>query len=151
MKTTNATGVLDEGHDCRNLRVSLIQMDLLAPSEDFTFTKLTGGVSCDVWKVEFSGRKPLVVKRALSKLRVVADWRAPPERSAAEVAWLKLARTIVPENVPVVMGEYPADNMFAMEYLEPPQHPLWKAELAAGRADEDLARAVGEKLARIHA
>jgi len=51
----------------------------------FTLTRLSGGVSCDVWKVERPGAPPLVVKHALAKLRVAADWRAPPARAKAEV------------------------------------------------------------------
>jgi aminoglycoside phosphotransferase (APT) family kinase protein len=37
-----------------------------------------------------------------------------------------------------------------MEYLEPADYPLWKVELAAGRADPSFAMQVGERLARIH-
>jgi 5-methylthioribose kinase len=151
MKITNATGVMDDSGDYEDIRSSLVQMGLLAPAERFTYTNLTGGVSCDVWKVEIGGRDPIVVKRALPKLRVAADWHAPPERSVAEVAWLKLARTMIPDNVPAIVGEDPANNIFAMAYLEPLHHPLWKTELAAGRVEVDFARAVGEKLALVHA
>ena len=41
---------------------------------------LAGGVSSDIWLVQLPGR-PVCVKRALGRLRVKAEWRAPVERS----------------------------------------------------------------------
>ncbi|HEX4178388.1 MAG TPA: aminoglycoside phosphotransferase family protein [Rhizomicrobium sp.] len=116
-----------------------------------TLTRLSGGVSCDVWKVERPGASPLVVKHALAKLRVAADWRAPPARAKAEVDWFRLVETILPGQVPHVVADDLAHDSFAMEYLEPASHPLWKAELAAGRIDVGFAGRVGGDLAKIHA
>jgi 5-methylthioribose kinase len=113
-------------------------------------SRLSGGVSCDVWKVERPGAAPLVVKHALAKLRVAADWRAPPARAKAEVDWFRLVETIVPGHVPHVVADDLAHDSFAMEYLEPASHPLWKAELAAGRIDVAFAGRVGGDLAKIH-
>jgi fructosamine-3-kinase len=113
-------------------------------------TPMSGGVSCDVWRADLPGG-PVCVKQALPKLRVTADWRAPPERSEAEVAWFGLVAKIDPALVPKVLGEDRARHVFAMEYLEPASHPLWKAELAAGHVDRDFAAQVGASLARIHA
>ncbi len=92
-----------------------------------------------------------MVKRALPKLRVAADWRAPPERAAAEVAWIRLVAGIEPNWVPKILGEDRARHLFAMEFLPPEIYPVWKAELAAGRVDVAFAGAVGAALARIHA
>ena len=91
------------------------------------------------------------MKRALAKLRVAADWRAPPARAAAEVDWFKLVGEILPDAAPRVIGEDLAHDSFAMEYLEPSRHCLWKAELAAGRVAVDFAARVGTDLAKIHA
>jgi len=117
----------------------------------FTLTRLSGGVSCDVWKVERPGAPPLVVKHALAKLRVAADWRAPPARAKAEVDWFRLVETILPGQVPHVVADDLAHDSFAMEYLEPASHPLWKTELAAGHIDVAFAGRVGGDLAKIHA
>ena len=116
-----------------------------------TLTPLGGGVSCDVWLVEAPGRAAIVVKRALAKLRVKDDWRAPPERAAAEIDWFRLAEKILPGAAPKIMGEDAAHYMFAMEYLPPENHKLWKAELLAGHADAGFAAQVGAALAKIHA
>jgi aminoglycoside phosphotransferase (APT) family kinase protein len=110
---------------------------------------LSGGVSCDVYKVTAADRI-FVVKRALPKLRVAAEWRAPAERSHAEVAWMRLVGGIDPAWVPQIFGEDRARHIFAMEYFPPQTHPVWKGELAAGRADPVFAAAVGTALARIH-
>ena len=41
--------------------------------------------------------------------------------------------------------------VFAMDYLDPRSHPVWKSELRDGRVDPAVAAAVGRRLARIHA
>jgi aminoglycoside phosphotransferase (APT) family kinase protein len=110
---------------------------------------LSGGVSCDVYKITAPART-FVVKRALPKLRVAADWRASAERSHAEVAWMRLVGGINPDWVPQILGEDRRRHIFAMEYFPPETHPVWKAELASGRADPAFAAQVGVALARIH-
>ncbi len=136
-----------------SLVLPLRGMGLLREGETalVTFERLAGGVSSDVVRVEVEGRAPFVVKRSIPKLRVKADWRAPVERAAAEVAWLRLVAGIEPSWVPRVLGENQAQHVFAMEYLPPADHPVWKAELAAGRIDAGFAATVGAALARIHA
>jgi aminoglycoside phosphotransferase (APT) family kinase protein len=135
--------------DAEELAAALTRMGLLAAGGNFTAASLTGGVSCDVWLVERPDLPRLVVKRALARLRVAADWRAPPERWATEVAWLKLAGGIDPSTAPQILGEDRQAKMFAMAFLE--NLPLWKSELAAGRVDTGFAAVTGHKLATIHA
>jgi aminoglycoside phosphotransferase (APT) family kinase protein len=108
---------------------------------------LGGGVSCDVFAVDLAGRR-ICVKRALAKLRVEADWRAPAERAEAEVAWIRLVAGIDRAWVPAVLAQDPARHVFAMEFLP---YPVWKTELAEGRIDPSFAVQVGRALARIHA
>lgn len=116
----------------------------------FSIHALAGGVSCDVFAVDLPGER-ICVKRALPKLRVAADWRAPPERARTEVGWLKLVAHIDPKLAPRVVAEDPDGCAFAMEYLPPEQYPLWKSLLASGRVETEFAAAVGRALARIHA
>ncbi len=114
------------------------------------FVVLTGGVASDIWKVEGAAR-PLVVKRALAKLRVAAEWRAPVNRNASEAAWFQAARAIVPEAVPEVLFHDPGRGLFAMPYFPPERYPVWKALLRGGQADVGFAAQVGRTIARIHA
>jgi aminoglycoside phosphotransferase (APT) family kinase protein len=92
-----------------------------------------------------------VVKRALAKLRVTADWRAPVERNAYEVAWLRVAGAILPAAVPAIVGHDPVSGLFAMEFFPAADHPVWKEELRQGRADANFAAKVGHALAQFHA
>ena len=110
---------------------------------------LTGGVSSDIWKVSLS-TETICVKRALPRLRVAQVWEAPVGRNRYERLWMDTAARLVPGIAPRVLA-WDEAGFFAMEYLEPAAHPLWKAELAAGRADAAFAAQVGRALARIHA
>jgi aminoglycoside phosphotransferase (APT) family kinase protein len=107
-------------------------------------------VSCDVFAVDIAGRT-VCVKRALDKLRVAADWRAPAERSHAEVAWMKFVAGIDPRWVPEILGEDRARHLFVMSYFAPEEFPVWKSLLAEGTADAAFAARVGDALGRIHA
>ncbi|BBB11421.1 phosphotransferase family protein [Sphingopyxis sp. FD7] len=113
---------------------------------DVALEPLTGGVSCDVWKVE-APIGPIVVKRPLEQLRVAAEWHAPVERGQSEVRWLKRARSVDPAIAPEVLAELPGYG-FAMRFL--PGAPVWKDELIAGRVDTGFATAVGRSLAAVH-
>lgn len=130
--------------------VALRRIGLLAAGEEPVATPLTGGVASDIWRVD-AVHGPFCVKRALGRLKVVVDWRAPVERNAFEVRWFRVAESIVPEAVPALRGHDPEAGLFAMEWLEPSAHRLWKADLAAGVVDPAVAWAVGDRLGRIHA
>ncbi|MDE2183465.1 MAG: phosphotransferase [Alphaproteobacteria bacterium] len=123
---------------------------LLGEDELCRIKALSGGVSCDVFAVEMTGRV-ICVKRALPKLRVAADWQASVRRSEAEAAWMRLAQSILPGCVPKVLAEDKAQHLIAMEYLPPDIFPVWKACLAAGETDPRFAAQVGEGIGRLHA
>ena len=111
---------------------------------------LTGGVSSDIWKVDIGGRS-VCVKRALSRLKVASDWRAPVERNAFEAAWIETAGRIVPRAVPRLLGHDRQAGLIAMDYLEPGEYPLWKEKLRRGDAEPDDARRVAAAIRAIHA
>ncbi len=121
---------------------------LAAQDESPAAQALSGGVSSDIWRVALA-RETVCVKRALPRLRVAQRWEAPIERNRYERRWIETANRIVPGVAPRVLAADDVAGCFAMEYLG--NLPLWKAELAAGRADAGFARAVGGRLARIHA
>jgi aminoglycoside phosphotransferase (APT) family kinase protein len=125
---------------------------LAAADENPPAAALSGGVSSDIWRVELR-TGPICVKRALPRLRVEQLWEVPVERNRYERMWIETANAIIPGAAPKVLaaGNPDADDAgcFAMQLLE--GCPLWKAELAEGRADRDFAAKVGRSLARIHA
>ncbi|HSV70839.1 MAG TPA: aminoglycoside phosphotransferase family protein [Methylibium sp.] len=111
---------------------------------------LTGGVSSDIWRVDVPGRT-LCVKRALAKLKVAADWQAPVNRNAYEWAWLQFAALHCPDNVPRPVAHDQHAGLFAMSFLPPAQHPVWKQQLLEGEVVVATAQAVGDLIGRLHA
>jgi tRNA A-37 threonylcarbamoyl transferase component Bud32 len=122
----------------------------LAGDRPLTGTPLAGGVSSDIWRID-TDRGPLCAKRALAKLRVAADWRAPIERNLYEARWMQLAHQAVPGCAPRVLGQHPGLGVLVMSYLPPTDHVLWKHALRDGHVDMATAREVGRTVARIHA
>ena len=138
----------------QDVRIALERMRLLGPGEAFRAQTLPGGVSSDILRIDVTGRSPglsFCFKRALAKLKVAADWRAPVERNHAEAEWLRVAGELVPQAVPRILGEDTQAGAFAMEYLAPALHPVWKNELRDGSIHAETAAAVARSIAAIHA
>ena len=125
-------------------------MSIVSAHHQFAFAALPGGVSSEIYRVDLPGRS-LCVKRALPKLKVAADWRVPIERNRWEVEWMRVAGGIAPTAVPAILGEDRAAGCFAMAYLPPETHPVWKDMLRSGTVDSPMAATVGDVLGRIHA
>ena len=136
--------------DQAGLLEALRSCGLVGPAESASFHPLAGGVSSDVFRVDTEDGRRLAVKRSIPRLRVNAEWLAPVERAAGEVRWLRLVRAIDPRLAPEVLAEAPDAHVFAMNYLEPDTHPVWKDRMAAGRVDPAFAAEVGRDLALIH-
>jgi len=132
------------------LAASLRRMGLVAADQPLSLCPLDGGVSSDIYRADLPGRT-LCVKRALARLKVAADWQAPVERNRWEVEWMRVAGAIVPSAVPAILGEDRAAGCFAMAYLDPASHPVWKSLLRDGRIDLATAAQVGDVLGWIHA
>ena len=133
-----------------DLHAALRRMALIGAHDAPPLVPLAGGVSSDIYRVELPER-PICIKRALPKLKVSAEWRAPVERNRYEVEWIRTASAIVPEFVPQVIAEDRASGTFAMEWLDPERHPVWKSELRDGVIDPGVAAEVGRRIAAVHA
>jgi len=129
---------------------SLHRLGLVPPGARVVVTPLAGGVSSDISRVEVDGRS-FCVKRALGRLKVAADWRAPVARNHSEAEWIRVAGEIAPDAVPRLIGEDRAAGLFAMSWLPPEANPVWKTELADGRIDEAVAAEVGRRIVLVHA
>jgi len=127
----------------------LRRCDLVGPQEIPVFSLLPGGVSSNIWRVDME-HGPVCIKQALAKLKVAADWYAPVERNANEVAWFQTAARIAPNSVPEILFHDAQAGLFVMPYLPPEQYPSWKSKLRHGQCDTTLARLVGEIMATIH-
>jgi aminoglycoside phosphotransferase (APT) family kinase protein len=126
----------------------LTRSGLASAGETLRAEPLSGGVSSDIWRIDLV-RGPVCVKRALPRLRVAKTWEAPVERNRFECDWFRVAAEAAPGAVPRVLAQ--GEHLFAMEYLEPGRHPVWKELLRRGIADAAFARKVGAALAAIHA
>jgi aminoglycoside phosphotransferase (APT) family kinase protein len=116
---------------------------------DAVVEALSGGVSNDVLAVSAAGVE-LVVKQALPQLRVADEWLATPARIGREARALQLAGSICPGSVPDVVHLDAASHVLVMSRAARGAR-VWKAELLAGRVDEDVAARVGELTGRWHA
>ncbi len=134
----------------RPLMSALVRMGLAGEGEAVRITPLTGGVSSLIVRVD-AGGQTFCVKQALPELKVALHWSAPLSRSHAELAWIREAGRIAPGSVPAILGEDRASFCFAMSWLAPAQHPVWKLQLRDGHAEAAFAAAVGSTLAQIHA
>jgi len=151
MTTDASPDPVPEDHEVyREIRDALARMALVSTHSQIRLMPLAGGVSSDIWRVE-TPTATFCVKRALARLKVAADWRAPVSRNRHEVAWFRTVGAIAPEAVPGILGDDEQAGAFAMTWLAPDRHPVWKSLLRDGSADAATARAVGDVLGRIHA
>lgn len=134
----------------REIAEAMVGLGLLPAAEPHEGRPLTGGVSSDIWRIE-TPAGPLCAKRALAKLKVEADWRAPVVRNVYESRWLQRAAEAAPGAAPRVLGQDEAAGVLVLEWLDPTDHPTWKEEMLAGRVDPAFAERVGGLLGRIHA
>ena len=128
---------------------ALRRLQLVGEDETPATRALPGGVSSDIWRVDLSDG-PVCVKRALARLKVDAVWEVPVERSRYEWAWMQEAARVDPAWVPPLVAQDPRSSCLVMGFLDPADHPLWKAQLRRGEADPLTAREVGARLAAIH-
>ncbi|WP_338889199.1 aminoglycoside phosphotransferase family protein [Rhodococcus sovatensis] len=105
-------------------------------------TSLAGGVSNDVIAVSGPGID-VVVKRALSTLRVEELWNADPKRLQVEGRALQLAGTMLPAVTPRVLD---LDDEFLVIERSPRDWYEWRTELISGVADTRVARELGHSL-----
>jgi fructosamine-3-kinase len=128
----------------------LYRQSLASPVEQVVWTKLAGGVSSDIWRVDLPDRT-ICVKRALAQLKVAAEWLAPITRNKSEWDWIQFVNREFPGLVPQPIAHDEELQMLAMQYLPPAEFPVWKSLLLQGVVDHDFATLTGQTLARIHA
>ncbi len=129
---------------------ALVGMELAKPGERPPLVPLGGGVSSDIYRVDLPAGL-VCIKRALPRLKTAAEWLVPVERNRWEYEWMQVVGRIVPDAVPRLLGRDDESGAFAMEYLDPATHPVWKAQLRDGVIEEATAREVARSLVAIHA
>lgn len=121
---------------------------VLPDGREVSVTELSGGVSSVVLRVD-SDDQSLVVKQALPKLRVRADWPAKRERTLSEAAALAAYHDITPSRVPELV-DVDRDIMALTMRAAPRGVSNWKSELLAdsrtalGQTPEILGDTLGQ-------
>lgn len=128
--------------------LKLLQRDGVVRTSNAQLTPLSGGVSCEIYLIE-DGAEKFVVKRALAKLKVKADWFADISRNRHEWEYIRYVAKFLPEAVPALRHCSESDNYFAMEHLNG-SWVNWKQLLLAGKANVEHASRAGNILAQIH-
>ena len=115
------------------------------PGSAIATEPLTGGVSSDIVRVRLADGRLYCAKRALSQLKVAAEWQAPVERNHYEVAWLRRANAIA-----ATQSKLPAENPFLALSRDPrvlEQHYASlrpETDRVKGRPNESLVIAVAK-------
>lgn len=122
---------------------------------DAVLTPLTGGVSCEVWRVSPDHVTPkvrqanphgLVVKAPLATLRTPTLWQADVSRGFAESAALAWYGTRTPDAVPQVVWRHPSAPVLVVE-AAPEGWDEWRRQMLDSHANSPDVSA--ERLARI--
>jgi 5-methylthioribose kinase len=120
------------------------------PGEIASFKKLEGGVSNRTVKVAWPDGHAWVLKQALAKLRVNADWFSSPERIGVEAKALRcLNRLAPPGTTPSFIFEDMANYLLGMEAI-PDEHENWKSVLLSGQIVANHFEQFGLLLGAIH-
>jgi aminoglycoside phosphotransferase (APT) family kinase protein len=132
------------------LRAYLRSTGRIEPGEPVEVRCLAGGVSNRTVLVTRGSGEAWVVKQALERLRVKADWFSDPRRIHREAAGLRTLARIAPAGaIPPLIFEDHEQHLLAMAAVPSPHENL-KAVLLAGRVEPDHVRQFARLLAVIH-
>ena len=140
---------VDLASDQKALIAALSRMKTVDADEMPGMHVLNGGVSSNVMRID-TRRGSFCLKQALPALKVEKEWHASVERIFIDIAWLRAAGAIVPENVPTVIAVDDSTGSFLMTYLQPEQYVGWKQGLMAGDTVKGFAAQLGTAMNRIH-
>ena len=128
--------------------LDLLRADGVVRHCESRLVPLTGGVSSEIYLVE-DGDDRFVVKRALAKLKVAAEWFADVGRNAHEREFIRYVSRFLPTAVPALRESPEGRDYFAMEFLGD-GFQNWKQLLLKGEASVEHAAQAGELIAVIH-
>jgi 5-methylthioribose kinase len=122
----------------------------IRPNESPAVHVLAGGVSNKTVLVERPSGESWVLKQALPKLRVQADWFSDPARIRREAEALRwLPKFTPPGTITPLVFEDPEQYVLAMQAVPRP-HENWKSMLLAGHVEDDHVEQFAAILGTIH-
>jgi aminoglycoside phosphotransferase (APT) family kinase protein len=153
MTRTDETKKAPGGMDVESLPSLLTYLRsrrLIGPEDVPGVEVLQGGVSNKTVLVEPHRQPPFVVKQALGKLRVAADWHCDPARIHREALGLRYLPGITPPGtITPLLFEDTDDHIIAMEAV-PRGHRNWKTMLLEDGPRREHVLQFAEVLAAIH-
>lgn len=129
--------------DTESVMSYLIERGVLHPNS-YRVELMAGGVSNIVLGAT-DGIRRVVVKQALSKLRVSDDWYAPESRSAVEVDSMRFLSLLTPDYVPKVLDQDQERHILVIE-RSPSDWRDWKTMLLDSQIEPWVARTLGKVL-----
>ncbi len=128
---------------------ALSEMELLARGDVPRSVPLASSRAARVYRVDLAWGR-VCLKQAVAHDDAMVD-TFTTARAGAEVAWLKVASSVVPGAAPAVLGSQPRRAAFASDYLDPAEFPSWQSQLASGQVDHGTATELGHLIGRLHA
>jgi 5-methylthioribose kinase len=127
----------------------LLDKGWIAAEEQTDVMALSGGVSNQVWKISApEGR--WVMKQALPKLKVKADWYSDVARIIREQDAMRVLVRYMPAGViPEIVHDDPERFIYVMT-CAPEEAVTWKVQLLQGNFDPAVAEQAGKLLAAMH-
>jgi 5-methylthioribose kinase len=147
--TTGPTDTAQEFLTTETVGPYLVDRGVFSPADDLEIAELGGGVSNIVLRAESTARA-VVLKQALPRLRVAEEWLAKRERAINEAEALRLLGGITPDHLPELI-DLDRERCALVTSAAPAGWTSWKERLLGGHADPQIARSLGEILARWHA
>lgn len=117
-------------------------------TRDLYVRYFTGGVSATVALVS-DGKRPIIVKQALAKLKVADNWECDQSRMIIEKNALDIYARLVPSATPAPIS-YDKENYILIREAAPENCPMWKTNLLEGLFDYEVAKEAIEAIAAIH-
>jgi len=125
------------------------KQQIISNNIQFEVIQLSGGVSSSVWQI-ISKENRWVLKQALKKLRVQADWFSDVERIHREHEVMQAIQNIVPaSSVPEIIHTDYDNHVYIMKSAEDKAR-TWKDILMHGNFNSDIAIKAGKILQSIH-
>lgn len=121
----------------------------LTNNTELNVERLSGGVSCSVWKVTDDGQR-WVLKQALGKLDVEEDWFADVQRIEREQQAMRFLQPLMPVgSVPQIVHSDAGNYLYIMT-CAPEEAVPWKSQLMDGVFHFNAARNAGMLLRVMH-
>jgi hypothetical protein len=130
------------------LEAYLLQKNIINKEAGYSFSYCAGGVSGTVAFV-YAGEKPLIIKQALSRLKVKEDWFCDPNRMGIEYKSNEIYHRLAPDCAPEVYF-YDSDNYIYGREAVPEHCTTWKEDLLSGLCDFSVAEKTINTLLLVH-